>query len=171
MPSSAALCDLHSFPTRRSSDLQYLIDLVDEAGYLPADLGQAADRLGAEQADVDAVLGVLQTFDPPGICARNLSECLADRTSAARRSEEHTSELQSHSDLVCRLLLLSVISTPSLHDALPIFNISSISSTRPAICRPISARLPIGSAPNRPMSMPCWACCRRSIRPASARAI
>src|SRR5260363_93033 len=40
---------------------QYLIDLVDEAGYLPADLGQAADRLGAEQADVDAVLGVLQT--------------------------------------------------------------------------------------------------------------
>src|SRR5438034_6309612 len=26
-------------------------------------------------------------------------------TSPARRSEEHTSELQSHSDLVCRLLL------------------------------------------------------------------
>ena len=26
---------------------QYLIDLVDEAGYLPPDLGQAADRLGA----------------------------------------------------------------------------------------------------------------------------
>src|SRR5438132_1206023 len=39
------------------------------------------------------------------------------------RSEEHTSELQSHSDLVCRLLLDSSttqISTLSLHDALPI---------------------------------------------------
>ena len=35
---------------------QYLIDLVDEAGYLPADLGQVSERLGASQADVDAVL-------------------------------------------------------------------------------------------------------------------
>src|SRR5437588_104156 len=41
------------------------------------------------------------------------------------RSEEHTSELQSHSDLVCRLLLENATentatSTLSLHDALPI---------------------------------------------------
>src|SRR5436190_893169 len=39
------------------------------------------------------------------------------------RSEEHTSELQSHSDLVCRLLLVHAtpeIYTLSLHDALPI---------------------------------------------------
>src|SRR5438034_1294339 len=38
------------------------------------------------------------------------------------RSEEHTSELQSHSDLVCRLLLTPTteIYTLSLHDALPI---------------------------------------------------
>src|SRR5207253_2372775 len=55
---------------------QYLIDLVDDAGYLPPDLGQAAERLGASQGDVDAVLTVLQKFDPPGVCARNLSECL-----------------------------------------------------------------------------------------------
>src|SRR5437868_7084255 len=32
---------------------QYLINLVDEAGYLPADLGQAAGRLGASPADVE----------------------------------------------------------------------------------------------------------------------
>jgi len=56
---------------------QYLIDLVDEAGYLPADLGQAAERLGASSEDVEAVLAVLQKFDPPGVCARSLSECLA----------------------------------------------------------------------------------------------
>ena len=49
---------------------QYLIDLVDEAGYLPPDLGQVAERLGASQADVEAVLAVLQKFDPPGVCAR-----------------------------------------------------------------------------------------------------
>src|ERR1700704_6039379 len=55
---------------------QYLIDLVDEAGYVPPDLGQAAERLGASHAHVDAVLAVLQKFDPPGVCARNLSEGL-----------------------------------------------------------------------------------------------
>jgi len=44
---------------------QYLIDLVDEAGYLPGDLGQAAERLGASEGDVEAVLSVLQKFDPP----------------------------------------------------------------------------------------------------------
>src|SRR3569832_977195 len=38
---------------------QYLIDLVDEAGYVPPDLGQAAERLGATQADVGGVLAVL----------------------------------------------------------------------------------------------------------------
>jgi RNA polymerase sigma-54 factor len=56
---------------------QYLIDLVDEAGYLPPDLGQADERLGASEGDIEAVLAVLQKFDPPGVCARSLSECLA----------------------------------------------------------------------------------------------
>ncbi|MDE2603807.1 MAG: RNA polymerase sigma-54 factor, partial [Bradyrhizobium sp.] len=46
---------------------QYLIDLVDDAGYLPPDLGQAGERLGASQQDVEAVLAVLQKFDPPGV--------------------------------------------------------------------------------------------------------
>jgi RNA polymerase sigma-54 factor len=55
---------------------QYLIDLVDEAGYLPPDLGQATERLGASSEEVEAVLGVLQKFDPPGVCARSLRECL-----------------------------------------------------------------------------------------------
>src|SRR5215204_7738132 len=37
-------------------------------------------------------------------CARR-SCCWLPRPWRSRRSEEHTSELQSHSDLVCRLLL------------------------------------------------------------------
>ncbi|WP_316186513.1 MULTISPECIES: RNA polymerase factor sigma-54 [unclassified Bradyrhizobium] len=81
---------------------QYLIDLVDEAGYLPADLGQAADRLGAEQADIDAVLGVLQTFDPPGICARNLSECLAIQLRELDRYDPAMQALVEHLDLLAK---------------------------------------------------------------------
>ena len=81
---------------------QYLIDLVDEAGYLPADLGQAADRLGAEQADVDAVLGVLQTFDPPSICARNLSECLAIQLRELDRYDPAMQALVEHLDILAK---------------------------------------------------------------------
>ncbi len=56
---------------------QYLIDLVDEAGYLPADLSMLAEKLGAPQELVDRVLALLQTLDPPGVFSRSLKECLA----------------------------------------------------------------------------------------------
>jgi len=38
---------------------QYLNDLVDDAGYLPADLGQAAGGSARSQQDVDTVLAAL----------------------------------------------------------------------------------------------------------------
>jgi RNA polymerase sigma-54 factor len=56
---------------------QYLIDMVDDAGYLAGDLEQVATRLGAPLDMVEETLKEIQTFDPPGVLARNLSECLA----------------------------------------------------------------------------------------------
>ena len=56
---------------------RYLVDLVDEAGYLTVDLDQLAARLGAPVELVGRVLERLQTFDPPGVFARSLAECLA----------------------------------------------------------------------------------------------
>lgn len=56
---------------------QHLIDMVDDAGYLSGDLEQVATRLGAPLEMVQATLKEIQTFDPPGVLARNLSECLA----------------------------------------------------------------------------------------------
>lgn len=81
---------------------QYLIDLVDEAGYLPLDLGQAAERLGASQADVEGVLAVLQKFDPPGVCARNLSECLAIQLRELDRYDPAMQALVEHLDLLAK---------------------------------------------------------------------
>lgn len=81
---------------------QYLIDLVDEAGYLPPDLGQAAERLGATQADVEGVLAVLQKFDPPGVCARNLSECLAIQLRELDRYDPAMQALVEHLDLLAK---------------------------------------------------------------------
>jgi RNA polymerase sigma-54 factor len=56
---------------------QHLIDLVDEAGYIPDDLESLAQRLGAPLELVESVLERLQALDPPGIFARSLAECLA----------------------------------------------------------------------------------------------
>ncbi|HET9586477.1 MAG TPA: RNA polymerase factor sigma-54, partial [Bradyrhizobium sp.] len=81
---------------------QYLIDLVDDAGYLPPDLGQAAERLGASQGDVDAVLTVLQKFDPPGVCARNLSECLAIQLRELNRYDPAMQALVENLDLLAK---------------------------------------------------------------------
>src|SRR5438034_7295360 len=49
----------------------------------------------------------LETYVPPAkpsLIGLSRAE-IAERLAAIGRSEEHTSELQSHSDLVCRLLL------------------------------------------------------------------
>jgi RNA polymerase sigma-54 factor len=81
---------------------QYLIDLVDDAGYLPGDLGQAAERLGASQAEVETVLATLQTFDPPGICARNLSECLAIQLREFNRYDPAMQALVENLDLLAK---------------------------------------------------------------------
>src|SRR3954471_17916573 len=88
-------------PARRMIG-KYLIDLVDEAGYLPPDLGQAAERLGASQQSVDEVLRVLQQFDPPGVCARNLRECLEIQLRELDRYDPAMQALVQHLDLLAK---------------------------------------------------------------------
>ena len=65
-----------SDPTRRLIG-RHLIDLVDENGYLSEPPAETAERLGVPLADIEAVLVTLQAFDPPGVCARDLADCLA----------------------------------------------------------------------------------------------
>nr|WP_319385666.1 RNA polymerase factor sigma-54 [uncultured Roseibium sp.] len=54
----------------------HLINSLDENGYLYLDLNDTAEQLGVDLARVETVLGVLQTFEPAGVFARNLAECL-----------------------------------------------------------------------------------------------
>jgi len=55
----------------------HLIDLVDEAGYIKEDFTPLCEVFGVERAEIEAVLSILQTFDPVGVCARTLQGCLA----------------------------------------------------------------------------------------------
>ncbi len=53
-----------------------LIGMLDEAGYIGGDISQVADILDCDLEMVEGVLEKLQDFDPPGIFARDLAECL-----------------------------------------------------------------------------------------------
>ena len=81
---------------------QYLIDMVDEAGYLAGDFDAVAEKLGAQHSDVELVLAVLQTFDPPGVCARSLTECLAIQLKDRNRYDPAMQALVEHLDLVAK---------------------------------------------------------------------
>ena len=81
---------------------QHLIDLVDDAGYLTADLTDVADKLGASLAEVEAVLAILQTFDPPGVGARNLTECLTLQLREQNRFDPAMQALIAHLDLLAK---------------------------------------------------------------------
>jgi RNA polymerase sigma-54 factor len=88
-------------PARRMI-AQYLIDLVDEAGYVVGDLQMAAEKLGTTVGAVEAVLRELQTLDPPGICARNLAECLALQLRERDRFDPAMQRLVSNLDLLAK---------------------------------------------------------------------
>jgi RNA polymerase sigma-54 factor len=53
-----------------------IIGNLDEDGYLRAELSEIAARCQVSEADVEKALAHVQTFDPPGVAARNVQECL-----------------------------------------------------------------------------------------------
>ena len=54
----------------------FFIDQLDENGFLPMPMAEAAKQLGCSKDEAEAVLKKLQQFEPPGLFARNLAETL-----------------------------------------------------------------------------------------------
>ncbi|MDB5597641.1 MAG: polymerase, sigma 54 subunit, RpoN [Hyphomicrobiales bacterium] len=79
-----------------------LIDAVDEAGYLTETVDAIAERLGASPAAVAAVLDKIQQFDPAGIAARNLSECLGLQLRERNRLDPAMQALLDHLPLLAK---------------------------------------------------------------------
>ena len=77
-----------------------LIGQLDETGYLTANLLDIAGRLGVPRAAVERVLGVVQTFDPSGIAARTLGECLALQAKEADRFDPAMAVLLDNLELL-----------------------------------------------------------------------
>ena len=80
----------------------HLIDQIDDSGYLTVPLLDIANRLGVALARVEAVLAVIQTFDPTGVGARNLAECIALQAKEADRYDPCMAKLIDNLDLLAR---------------------------------------------------------------------
>lgn len=79
-----------------------LIDSLDDAGYLRADLVELADGLGTTPDHVEQVLVKLQRFDPAGLFARSLQECLALQLKDRNRYDPAMEALLANLDMVAR---------------------------------------------------------------------
>ena len=93
-------CDVPEGPDRLIG--QAFIDSLDDNGYLTAGPAEVAETLGAPLERVEAVLDRLQRFDPPGLFARDLAECLALQLREKDRLDPCMQALLANLDLLAR---------------------------------------------------------------------
>ena len=79
-----------------------LIGMLDDAGYLSGELAELADRLGCDIGLVEGTLAKLQKFDPPGVFARSLSECLGLQLREINRLDPAIQALLDNLDLLAK---------------------------------------------------------------------
>jgi RNA polymerase sigma-54 factor len=79
-----------------------LVALIDETGYLRADLTELAAQLGVPLALVEGILAAIQCFDPSGVGARDLAECIAIQAREADRYDPAMATMIAHLDLVAK---------------------------------------------------------------------
>jgi len=85
-----AACSLD--PDRRQV-VDYLIETIDERGYLGTTALDAALALGVAEREVEAAIADLQQIAPPGVGARNLTECLLLQLDALEVEPPHVREV------------------------------------------------------------------------------
>ena len=81
---------------------RWLIDQLDEAGYLHLPLAEAASELGIAADELEHALRLVQTLDPTGVGARSLAECLALQAIEADRYDPCMVRLIDNLDLVAK---------------------------------------------------------------------
>jgi RNA polymerase sigma-54 factor len=79
-----------------------LIGGVDEGGYLRASIPEVAERLGCDEAVVERVLTRLQGFEPTGVFARDVRECLMLQLKERDRCDPAMEALLDNLDMLAR---------------------------------------------------------------------
>ncbi len=99
----------------------YLIDAIDECGYLTTHVTAAAQHLAVPVAVVESVLKAIQGCDPTGVGARSLAECLALQLKERNRLDPAMQALLDNLELLGKrdvqtLLRLTQVSSEDLGD-------------------------------------------------------
>jgi RNA polymerase sigma-54 factor len=81
---------------------QHIIDLIDDSGYVAGALEDVAMRLSTDLAHVERVLKVIQSFEPTGVGARSLAECLKLQAREADRCDPAMARLLDNLHLLAR---------------------------------------------------------------------
>ncbi len=81
---------------------EYLIGQLDEAGYLRGDITELAGNLGVSETRLNSVLLQMQTLEPTGVFARNLSECLALQLAEANKLDAPMKVLTENLELLAK---------------------------------------------------------------------
>ncbi|HVY33502.1 MAG TPA: RNA polymerase factor sigma-54 [Caulobacteraceae bacterium] len=93
---------LAGFDHAQSAIAAVLIDAVDDGGYLRADLQDMAERLGCPVERLEAVLTRLQGFEPTGVFARDVRECLTLQLKERDRFDPAMAALLDNLDLLAK---------------------------------------------------------------------
>ena len=80
----------------------FIIDAIDDAGYLSADLPKVAEQFNVELAKVEEALDMVQGFDPTGVGARSLAECLTLQLKAAGKLDARAQVVMDNLELLAR---------------------------------------------------------------------
>ncbi len=88
--------------TRIGFIARFLIDQLDDAGYLPLSLPELAEDLRVPLAEMEAALALVQALEPTGVGARSLSECIALQAREADRYDPAMARLIDNLDMVAR---------------------------------------------------------------------
>lgn len=102
---------------------EHLIGMVNEIGYLTGDPLSLVETLGATPLQVEAVLDLLKTFEPAGVFAADLKECLRLQLQDKDRLDPAMEALVNHLDLVAKrdfnaLRQLCAVSQEDIQDML-----------------------------------------------------
>lgn len=79
-----------------------LADHLDETGYLRADVEEIAARFGVDASHIKKLIAVLQGFEPTGLFARDLAECLSLQLRAKNRLGSSMKTLLQNLDLLAK---------------------------------------------------------------------
>ncbi|MBR6014836.1 MAG: RNA polymerase factor sigma-54 [Firmicutes bacterium] len=72
---------------------QYIIESLDDRGYLKTDTARIAQGFGISLDHVEEILGIVQNFEPAGVAARDLAECLIIQLKALGKYNDNYEKL------------------------------------------------------------------------------